>query len=385
VVAWVGYQLRQRSVVERLAGATLLRLPLVDEKLPSASPVRRWFNILASGFVSLMFLSIISQMAVESSGPAPPGSWYFLMMIGFWGAMSVWWAARIVTMLWWRNNVRFCEHGLLWDRRFVPWNHLVEHRWDDAKELVLALKGIDHRSVDLALKLPVPHDQRAALQALLDQNAAGLFAATGPSVLELGRVPISVAVKHPHFGRYLAGAILKIVIVVVAFIFIVRIPAMREFDRSMYPAFFLAVAVNLARRKWLGQHAGVPVMRLVGRRGWLALAIPLSAMGICYFAGTNYSGTSPWPAYLAGIGFWCSALGAIGVLTARQLDLRANGLVLQGALIWPWDQVRVIRWDPDGSGRLVFARGWQRVVSNVPSEQRDAVATLLKEKLKCTT
>src|SRR5687768_3987501 len=48
VVGWVGYQVWQRSVVERLAGATLLRLPMVDEKLPSASPVRLWLNILAN-------------------------------------------------------------------------------------------------------------------------------------------------------------------------------------------------------------------------------------------------------------------------------------------------------------------------------------------------
>ena len=117
----------------------------------------------------------------------------------------------------------------------------------------------------------------------------------------------------------------------------------------------------------------------------LHLAVPLGAMGICYFAGTNYSGTSPWPAYLAGIGFWYAALSAIGGLTARQLDLRANGLVLQGLCYWPWDKVRVSRWDPDGKGRLVFARGWQRVVSIVPSEQRDAVDTLLTEKLRLTT
>jgi hypothetical protein len=199
--------------------------------------------------------------------------------------------------------------------------------------------------------------------------------------LELGRVPISVAVKHPYFGRYLGGAILKIVLVVAAFIFMIRIPAMREFDRSLYPAIFLTAAANLASWKWLGRSAGVPLVRLVGRRGWFALAIPISAMGICYVAGTNYSGTSPWPAYLAGIGVWYAALSAVSGLTARQLDMRANGLVLQGLCYWPWDMVRVIRWDPDGKGRLVFTHGWQRVVSMVPSEQRDAVDTLLKEKL----
>ena len=79
---------------------------------------------------------------------------------------------------------------------------------------------------------------REAVQAVLDQKASGLHSTTMPSVLELGRVPISVAVKHPQFGRYLGSAILRIVIVAAAFIYIIQIPAMREFDGRCIRRYF---------------------------------------------------------------------------------------------------------------------------------------------------
>jgi hypothetical protein len=43
--------------------------------------------------------------------------------------------------------------------------------------------------------------------------------------------------------------------------------------------------------------------------------------------------------------------------------------------------VRLAQWNRDGNGRLVLGRGWQRVVTTVPREQREAVSVLLEKKL----
>jgi hypothetical protein len=65
----------------------------------------------------------------------------------------------------------------------------------------------------------------------------------------------------------------------------------------------------------------------------------------------------------------------------RSFDLRDNGVLLQGELFWPWARVKVVRWDREGSGRLVLAHRLSRVIAVVPREQREAVDALLVEKI----
>jgi hypothetical protein len=352
---------------------------MFDEMAASASPGRRWFNVIACGLMCLFFILMISEKAVDPWRGVSQEFWNFLIMLGVWGSMSVWWIARIITMFWWRNSIRFCENGVLWDRRFARWDHLVEHRWDETKGCVLELRGIDQHSIDLTLKVPVPPDRREEVKAVLTQTAPKLHVSTEAAYTELGRIPISVAVKHRHFWRFLAATLLRIGIVVAAIILAASI-GIREFQDSLMPAAVLGVLIRTVRWKWLGKPAGAPLVRLVGRRSWMGLIGIVAAAAILYFIGANYQGTSEWPAYLAGIGFWWAAFSGAMYLSAGQLDLRENGLVLQGVYFWPWGKVRIVRWDRDGKGRLVLARGWRRVIATVPPEQQDAVDTVLKDK-----
>jgi hypothetical protein len=65
----------------------------------------------------------------------------------------------------------------------------------------------------------------------------------------------------------------------------------------------------------------------------------------------------------------------------HQLDLRENAVVWLVNRLWPWANVRLIKWNAR-SGRLVLNCGWSRVVAKVPAEQRQAVDEVLASKLK---
>ena len=166
----VAYQSRQRFQAERLAGATLLRLPMFDVKSGSASAERRWMNAIAGILVTLLYLFFGSHSAFE-----PRGTWdfsQFLMTFGFFGIASVWSATATIAAFSWRNNIRFCEQGLLWDRTFVRWDHIVEYRWSDSNKDVLDLKGINQHSGDAAFKIPVPEACRHQVQTYLGERAS---------------------------------------------------------------------------------------------------------------------------------------------------------------------------------------------------------------------
>jgi hypothetical protein len=126
-------------------------------------------------------------------------------------------------------------------------------------------------------------------------------------------------------------------------------------------------------------------VRLVGRRSWTGIIGLVAIAAACYFAAASYQGMSIWPIYLAGIGFWWAALSGAMFLSVGQFDLRENGVVLQGVFFWPWENVRVTRWDRERTGRLVLARRWRRLIAKVPPEKREAVDAVLREKLSAAT
>jgi hypothetical protein len=104
-----------------------------------------------------------------------------------------------------------------------------------------------------------------------------------------------------------------------------------------------------------------------------------------YFAATYLSGTSAvltsWPFYAIGLAFGWAVANAFRYLYPRHIDLRASGVSLPGELFWPWEKLRMVRWDYEGNGKLVLARGWQRLCAKVPQEQREAVNVALSERL----
>jgi hypothetical protein len=105
---------------------------MFDERISTASPLRRWLNAAGAMLMCLLVLVPISGMAVNP----PPRRIQVeqLMSFGFAAAFSIFWLGRAAAMVWWRCSIRFCESGILWDQKLLKWDHLLEHRWDKYDE-----------------------------------------------------------------------------------------------------------------------------------------------------------------------------------------------------------------------------------------------------------
>jgi hypothetical protein len=379
-IAWIAYQARERLQAERAIGRTILRVGMFDEKMPTMGVYRWLFNLVLTTIAALFMLTMYSEMIVEGSiGPGVSGLIMPLAICLF----PISWIARLIAMIWWRRSVRFGELGVLWDRRVLRWDHIVEHRWEPEREAVLELKGIDQKNVDMLLKIPVPIQQSAVITRLVASDL--VIAPCIPNALsevDLARVPISEAFRSRHLAAFTLRMLLRIGFVVGAMILTMNgVTGVREFDRAIWAGFIVPGIILVALRSKVSSHpAGRPLVRLSGRRSWI-YTIGVLALGfLCYELGTHFSATNSWIGYSSGFGLGYAASELFTHIMWHQLDLRENAVVWLVVRSWPWASVRLVRWNLD-SGRLVLSRGWSRIVAKVPAEQREAVDYVLGEKL----
>jgi hypothetical protein len=378
-VGWNGYRAKRRWDAERLAGESLLRLPMFDDKVTNMSRFRLGLNIAAIGLLTLFGLFVTSAMIAKSTSVSFTSQLFPFAMMTFWSVAGI---SQIVAMLWWRNNVRFCKNGIIWDRQVVLWDHLIEAKWDLSGPTSLEVKGIDQQNVDRTWKIPVPAERRDDVQAILDQSiVVRPSLPVGSLAYELGRIPISKAIRHPQLFQYAKSLLFSVLAFCGAF-YVIRngVTGIAEFDRTIIVGIFLAAISAAWRWRWSGKKAGRPLIRLSGWRDWRRLVPIAATAAIFYYLGNTVSWSVPGLAYIAGAGFGCVIASGMRA-GIRSFDLRDNGVLLQGELFWPWARVKVVRWDREGNGRLVLARGWSRVIAVVPREQREAVDSLLAEKI----
>lgn len=378
-IVWIAYRARRRYTAEHMAGAAIARVEMFDEKVPTMSRGRRNFNIFGASLLALLILSSAS-LALLDTPPTTAGLNLSPHIFGT--VLTTWWISKVVGMLWWRKNVRFGTNGVVWDQYVLLWDRVVECRWSEADSNLLELKGINQRNMDMRLRIPVPPEQRQQIQAILDSRKIGIACAPVRSLAyELGRTPFLDAIRHPQLLRFLSGAMFK-VLLVVAVIYFLRsgYAGFSEFRGSILYGIVSVAVFKAARSRWASQDAGTLIVRLTGWNGWQNLLPAVVMAAASYFVGTELSQSYAWLAFPGGFSFGC-ALAMLYVAVLRPLDLRENGVVLQGNTTWPWTTVRLVQWNRDGNGRLVLGRGWRRVVTTAPREQRDAVSTLLEQKL----
>jgi hypothetical protein len=244
----------------------------------------------------------------------------------------------------------------------------------------LQIKGIDQYNVDTTLNIGVPPDRHELLQVILDLHvvqrpAVEFKQPTG----ELGTIPLSAAIRDPRFPRYIGTIVLSVVVaLVVSHFFTARVTGNSEFDQSVFLGIFAgAVAIPWHWRR-SGTKAGAPLIRLSGRRTWWEISSFAILAAVIYAIGSTLGWYSSIVGYATGIGAGAMAAMTFATIFWRQLDLRENGVSVQG-LYWPWAEVRIDR--DTQNGRLILTRGWRRIVAAVPPEKREAVEAVLNEKL----
>jgi hypothetical protein len=382
-VAWLGYLAFQRRESERLAGNTLLRLPMFDEQLPYAGPYRRRLNIALMGLFTLFMIFGMSESAVVP--PSVPFSPYVLFNFGFMGIWCVWWISRVVTSFWWRKEVRFAERGILWDRRVMFWDHVTKWCWDTNRPDFVEVSGIDQHQRDMSLKILVPTEHRSALATLIENRIV-----EKPNVpivdpyARFKRESLTPAERDARITKNLVRSLPAIAFVLVAiWFFHAGLSGIREFDESIVFGLLLTpIGQPLLRWRRVSQ-AGPPIIRLTTGARWLpALVLAGAAYGV-YCAARTWGPTSASIGYMGGFLFGALVGAVPNVFTSRSFDLRSNGVFIAGDL-WPWTATRLLRWD-HARGKLVIGNRWRRIRANVRPALRDAVDEVLREKLGHST
>jgi hypothetical protein len=380
VIVFTAFQARQRYRAERLAGRTLLRMKLLEERGANNKRSRGSRSVFWMTVGVLIMLFNVSNAAISSRGGLVEAAMFF----GVFGVLSIWWSTRVVMLLWWRNTIRFCEAGLLWDRRVMLWEYVLDQRWDESDEKVLIVQGIDQRNLDAVLKISVPADERAAVTSLLDSKVSkSTSVPQGPMIRELGSIPLSIAVRDPNFFKYVGMIVLFICAYIGAMMLFTTGfgGAPREFRDAILLVLIGIGVLSTLRWRFAGHQAGVPLVRLDIRLDWQRVLVFAAAAVACLYVGSNWGWSSVWLAYAAGVGFGWAIGGLIALFIQGRLDFRANGVVLPGIFYWPWPEVRFIQWEREPKGRLILSHGWRRVTAKVPPEQREAVDAVLREKV----
>lgn len=384
-VIWLGIAARRRQAAEKLAGRALLRIPLFDERLPATSVARRRSNMAMSAFFALLMLAFFSGLVADTKSSAA-GSIRAFGSLAAIGAVSVFWVSRLATSLWWRNNVRFGEFGVLWDRRVMLWDHIVQCDYKEAAPNQLQISGIDQNNVDMHLGVVIPLESRDTLQDILQSRfVAKPEVDIKPPMAALGTMPLSVAVRDKRFLKYI-GLILFFMVfgIVGSALFRGGFTGIREFDQSIF-AGLIGTSLGLAMIRKLTQPPGVdsigtPLVRLTKSRNWLIATVAAAAAYGLYWIGTTFGVTSEPVSFVTGFAFGGMASIFIQALVRQPIDLRAKGIYRFGGVYWPWNEVRLARWQPE-SGKLVLQRGWRTLRVDVSEEQCELVDNVLRDKL----
>ena len=382
--AGVGIQIFRRSKLERMAGRTLLRLPKSDDTVPEGGYHPRlhglWAAIASAGFALLATWTVL-----EASRPD-----MFTVVAGLaMTANSAWCATRAFSAFCWGDFVRVGELGVLHGEQILRWDHVLKQEWLQNNKL-LKLNGLDQKNAECELKLPVPRERQSQLQAivqgkLVTSPVLAAIPVDSPDVpaLEIGRLPLTVAVRHPLFLPYLCVVILGVVAVVaVMFVLPDGVLAIPGFSDSWI---WGLLAWSFFRASWGGTlrvDAGAPLVRLPARSDRFEIAIRLVAAGGLYLLCWATGPFTGWIQTAVGLVFGYTVAAAFGNFIPRRkwLDLRANGAMLHGSFYWPWSEVRLIDWESKGMGRLVLGRGWRRIIAYMPEEHRELVEQILREK-----
>jgi hypothetical protein len=187
---------------------------------------------------------------------------------------------------------------------------------------------------------------------------------------------------QPHLRRHLVPIVASILFGLgLAYLVLVRGAGARAFEESISISFLACLFLVRPKWHWMTTRGGKSLARLFARQDWPGLVATVAAAIAIYYVATKCIWWPAWFGYAAGFVYCWLMLKTFTYFFATQLDLRTDGAVMPGAVYWPWKKVRLRAWDPDGSGRLVLARGLRRVIAIVPLGQRELVDRTLKEKL----
>jgi hypothetical protein len=163
VIGWLTLIASKRVHVEKLAGRTIMRLPIYG-----MNPI--WRVISRYMFSAYLILIVPQTLIVIAERAARAGSLPSALLTAVYpdSVFLAWLAASCIVLWWWPQNIRLCENGLLWDRRFIRWADARE-RWDPDYDAV-TVYGPNQDGGEVRFDMIVPERQRGAVEAFLEEK-----------------------------------------------------------------------------------------------------------------------------------------------------------------------------------------------------------------------
>jgi hypothetical protein len=172
-LAWAGWVLlaigclaliaRKRVRVEKLAGRTIIRLPIYGMN-PNWRVINRY--VLSAYLMSIGIFELF-EIAGRAASSTPMQTALFTLF-NLDSIFTAWLLATCIALWWWPRDIRLCENGVLSDQRLIPWSD-ARARWDPDHDAV-TIYGSDQSGVELHFDMVVPEQQHALVEVLLKEK-----------------------------------------------------------------------------------------------------------------------------------------------------------------------------------------------------------------------
>jgi hypothetical protein len=379
----LGRLARRRYLLEKAAGNKLVELRPGGRYLQRAQP---WLVYPAGGLLiafGLLWQFLDSQLiSLPSNNFATLQNWYrYLFLLFLYGWLSGTFIARGVATIWWNRTIQLREHGVLHGVRLLRWNHITDCRWSRWTSN-LSIEGVDQRHNDARLDILLPANHVEAVAAILADKLSEIPESRIPdlSMLQPRTVPLfKLTTRWNVSSRGCLGA-LACYTGLVAIEMLLGGFQSRVFAYGCFGGFMAGVGI-VAIGRYQTRWAGPPRIRLDAWLDWPMLLLRIAIAAACFLIGIPLTPASTWLSVALGLCYGVALISGMGLVARDKLDLCENGVVIRRWMFWPWHAIRAASWHRSGNNRLVFRRGWQRIVAVVPPEQREAVDALLQEKL----
>lgn len=398
VVALVAWHARRRFRLERRAGRMLVALAPYG---PFGLRLRSWPDAICG--LLLIFVGV-AQMEVAASAFERQRNvriaYLQTAFPRFCGAALI---AGGIALIWWNRSMQLRQHGVLRGLRLTLWEHVTDCHW---RNDVLVVRGVDIRQNDIELTACVPMDELEQVDSIVTQKLSAVYlpplsadsdnrpVTTMPELSSLHR-EIVLPVRqgqiersplfpiHPNGGQAMRRMRIAFAGYMFGIAFVLVRPWVRQSTEFNVGAIIGCATMVLIsfREWWRSLPAGAPLIRLKPRLDWLSWCAALLVAVVCCWLNRQCGPVVPLVDGLLGAVCGVSSFALVGMLVREKFDLYENGIMHFPSRVLPWTTLRVLKWNRNGPGSLVLRSGMWRIRAKVPTELRDAVDSVLHEKL----
>ena len=276
-IVFAVFAMQQRRTAEQRAGRTLLKLPMWPNA--HSSTWLNWQNA-SSLFFALLMLPLASLLLAENPATATGTDWLMHYALPTMYAFFV--TASLIPRLLWSHHVRFCEYGILADRKVLFWREVLEHRFKGEHVPKLELRSANDIHNHPWLTFTIERDQVGTIEELIAEKTSNAPKVPTGVPVSLSQAPVTEIFQYVHLRNHLLCAAVSVAFGGwLFFMGLVNSPGNREFQDIFFFAIYAWLFLQGWRFRWFLRNSGAPIRRIFGRRDLLGFAANVSRRSAC--------------------------------------------------------------------------------------------------------